>query len=161
MRPRTEPSRFAERFVARGRGFRMARDMRTNADLRYSRGIYCSLDLTAMNERTGISVCADLRGTPLSAPIPGTPIDWNQNGIIDAGLVNLWGSNNGGNWFVNANTNGGAWFLPTDTTLHRDENEWKMILLVRAPLIGYGVNQDPFVIGEAVGNIDLKGVTTW
>lgn len=59
-------------------------------DVTFSNGLYCPLDLTALNEREGRAVCFDRNHHLLPARIPGKPIDWNGNGILDDGIVDIY-----------------------------------------------------------------------
>jgi hypothetical protein len=118
-------------------------------------------DLRAMREAARISICANARGDSLPTRITGTPIDWNQNGRIDTGTVDLWGSNSAGNWFINLNDSGRAWFGWNEYT-HRDVSDWKTVMLEREPFIGVGgYHFDPFIISEPDSRRDLKWVTQW
>lgn len=139
-------------------GFRQPRGNVTIADLRFSRGVYCSLDLQGLDERTGISVCADIRGTRLAAPILGTPIDWNQNGVIDAAPVDLWGTDSGSVWFQSAFRT--PWYHAKDVKVHRDMNDWATMMLANEPFIGVEGGR-PFTIRLPDRGKDVKGVAVW
>lgn len=141
-------------------GFRKIRGTRTNADLRYSRGIYCKLDMRALNEATGISICADARGTPLPDTIHGTPIDWNQNGVIDAQPVNLW--SNSGDWFLRIADSGKPLYITSwEWPESIDENDWTTMQLNCHPFIGSDPWKEPFMILLQDRGHDLMGVTSW
>lgn len=138
-------------------GFRQLRASVTIADLRYSRGVYCSLDLQRLDERTGISICADIRGTRLAAPILGTPIDWNQNGVIDASPVDLWGTDSAGTWFQSAFRT--PWYHAKDVKIHRDMNDWNTMHMA-STFAGWN-GGGGFTISIPDRRRDVKGVTSW
>lgn len=96
-------------------------------DLGFSSGAYCSVSLATMVESAGISRCRDRHGSVLAVPEPGTPIDWNQNGMIDPAPVDL--SMNQPGWFMRLNGLGDPVSKAFSTSIQQDDPDWNIMLL--------------------------------
>jgi len=96
-------------------------------DLVYSEGRLCNLDLKALNEKIGLAICYDRNHDSLVQPINGTPIDWNGNGVIDDGLVDIFTDT-----ITSRKWLGSSW-LDTDIPIVKakrkesDVDEWKVL----------------------------------
>jgi hypothetical protein len=143
-------------------GFRPARDSFGLQDLHYSRGVYCGLRLDSLVEADGIARCRDWHGDSLPARVPGTPIDWNQNGVIDALPVNLWGVNGEAStpWWMGFSQDAPAVsFL--GSPYQQDENDWQVWMKECKPFIGLSGNKGTFLVGIPDRGQDLKAGVKW
>ncbi|MCB9495367.1 MAG: hypothetical protein H6686_00580 [Fibrobacteria bacterium] len=145
-------------------GFRQPREFFAMQDLHFSRGLYCTLHLDSLVESDGISVCRTPHGDTLAVPVKGTPIDWNQNGIIDDLPIDLWGQD--GELAI-------PWFqvftahdaIPPGRVfayhLQSDENDWVVWKNETVPFIGVGGYKIPHIVGLPDFGWDLKHMADW
>lgn len=150
--------------VDRRTGFRKVRAQRTLQDIRFSPGENCDLRVDSLLEYEGISICRNRRGELFPTRIVGTPIDWNQNGVIDLQPVNLWGVGGQASvpWFMYFSETGGA--KAFSYPKHLDRNDWAEWIR-QAPFIGIdeinNKKNSPFLIGEVPLMRDLKRTVSW
>ena len=147
-------------------GFRKVKASLTVRDIRFSRGIYCDITLDGLKEWEGISRCRDQHGRELSAPVSGTPIDWNQNGVIDLQPVDLYGScqkspcigDQEVPHFVRLQSESepvlGAFHEP----YQEDHPDWTIIALWSGPY-GWRTRRDPIFV-QSTGR-DMKDKFSW
>jgi hypothetical protein len=149
--------------IVRRTGFRKIRANRTLQDIRFSPGQHCDLRLDSLIEFDGISLCRNRRGEPLPVRETGTPIDWNQNGVIDMQAVDLWGTAGEASvpWFLELTTG-----RPIFRSIRQfDRNDWVLWATTEKPFIGV-VEKDAgtsteFLVGEPAFRRDLKRVVSW
>ncbi|MCB9497013.1 MAG: hypothetical protein H6686_09045 [Fibrobacteria bacterium] len=145
-------------------GFRRPRTEVSMEDIHFSRGLYCPLKLDSLVESEGISLCRTPHGDTLPFQQSGTPIDWNQNGVIDAGYVDLWGQNgeNGVPWFLapsSVDTIPASQSLPS--RIQYDENDWVTWMQETDPFIGVAGNRVVFQVKISQNPYDLKRMAIW
>lgn len=143
-------------------GFRPTRDRFGLSDLHYSRGVYCGLRLDSLVEAEGISRCRDPHGDSLPSRVLGTPIDWNQNGVIDVFPVDMWGDSGEVSipwWMGFSATEPAVQFL--NSPLQQDENDWLVWMKECMPFIGVSDVQNPFLVRINDRRQDLKRKVVW
>lgn len=123
-----------------------------------------------MKEWEGISRCRDSHGQELATPLAGTPIDWNQNGIIDMTPVDLFGSPLCSGWdcggdmevpfFVKLNGEANPLNVAFDVARQQDHPDWSIISLEKGPY-GSWDPVDPLIKFLPDSRKSLIGEFTW
>lgn len=151
--------------------FRQTRADLGPASIGYSAGTYCTIRLDSLREWEGLARCRDRHGRELPLREPGTPIDWNANGIIDLQPPDLFGDSVvvdgrvGGTlevpWFVQLRGAGDAPWPAFDTRWQQDHADWTIISIEKEGALHLQSPARKGVINLVSKRFDLKGLYPW